>query len=72
VLDALSVPEFDKFRAYHDKLDKWSVVSDTVDWGEFVLFRKKPQKLSIEHIPSDNLLATNKEKMGEFKAKMKK
>jgi hypothetical protein len=36
VLDALSGPEFDKFRAYHDKLDKWEVVSDTVDWGEFV------------------------------------
>jgi hypothetical protein len=72
VLDALSGPEFDKFRAYHDKLDKWEAVLYTADWGESVYMRVKAQKLSIDCIPLDNLVANNKRQMGEFKARMKK
>ncbi|KAJ9103377.1 hypothetical protein QFC19_004476 [Naganishia cerealis] len=34
VLDALSASEFDRLRAYQDKLANWNAVSSTVNWEQ--------------------------------------
>ncbi|KAJ9124892.1 hypothetical protein QFC24_002821 [Naganishia onofrii] len=41
VLDALSAPEFEKLRAYADKLAKWNALSSTVDWDINEKYMKK-------------------------------
>jgi hypothetical protein len=72
LLVALSGAEFDKFRAYHDKLANWKVVPDTVDWGEFALCCVREWWADRRARSLDNLVANNKRRTEEFKARMKK